>query len=142
MNARYTEKQWEEEMNVLPAEIQPGSAFGRILPCPWCKTVGFYGPRKSVEQEKITRKYRACKFCGFWQEVWGEVYNEIGGKPYRCIHFYCDRCQRIDTYNWTMPEAKSIGHCPRCDAENKKTKWASDNPNHPFHKLKEILKNW
>src|SRR2546428_6900343 len=32
--------------------------------CPGCGRMGFYGPRKTDDD----RRYRLCKFCGFYQE--------------------------------------------------------------------------
>ena len=65
---KYTEKQWNDEMKAPGIVIQFSSgpfSFGTTLPCPHCKTIGFYGPRKSPVEGETTRKYRACKFCGF-----------------------------------------------------------------------------
>ncbi len=136
---KYTEKQWEEEMKISLSSFCGGQhwpAGSCTIPCPRCGTVGFYGPRGSSSNG---RKYRACKFCGFWQEAWGSVYDERGGKPYRCITVYCDKCQTSNTYNWHLPETQKFGYCPRCHTELKKTKWASDNSSHPFHKIKEQM---
>lgn len=42
------------------------------LPCPDCGSSVDYGPRG----KRTGCRYRACKICGFWQE--------LGGDPYRC----------------------------------------------------------
>lgn len=138
---KYTEKQWENEMKAPPVVLflpheNVTIILGTTLPCPNCKTVGFYGARRNPEKE-ITRKYRACKFCGFWQEAWGEVYNKRGGKPYRCRAVYCEKCRTLDTYLWHLPWA-GLGCCPKCSAESKETDWASDNPNHPFRNSRRV----
>lgn len=90
MNEEYTPEQWEEEMKI-------GKYCGLHFPplgvcnllCPSCKEVGFYGPREQRGSTgEITRKYRACKWCGFWQEAWGFVKNAsdgVGGEQYRCV---------------------------------------------------------
>lgn len=136
---KYTEKRWEEEL-IKTAKTQcGGSHWGAgscVIPCPECGTVGFYAPRGSVSSE---RKYRACKFCGFWQEAWGSVYNERGGDPYRCTTVYCDKCRTPDTYNWHLPWTQGFGNCSKCQSPLKETKWASDDLNHPFHKIKEEM---
>ncbi len=136
MDKEYTEKQWEEEMKRSFFCGRHWGAGSCIIPCPRCGVIGFYGPRGGSSQG---RKYRACKFCGFWQEVWGSIFNKRGGKPYRCIAIYCEKCKTLDTYNWKEPWAKSFGNCKKCHAELKKTNWASDNSNHPFHKIKKQM---
>lgn len=125
----YKLKQWEKEMKISSfCGGQHWPAGSCTIPCPKCGVVGFYGPRGDTSG----RKYRACKFCGFWQEV--------GGKPYRCITVYCDKCQTSDTYNWHIPPwTQGSEYCPKCHAQLKQTKWASDNPSHPFHKIKEQM---
>ncbi len=135
----YTEKQWEEEMRLDKFCGQHPNWFhsGCSLQCPKCRSVGFYGPKVTVNNAgEITRKYRACKFCGFWQEAWGSVWNERGGEPYRCIAFYCDKCKSFD---WRFPWTDRLERCTNCHTEIKKIKWASDDPNHYFHKLKELM---
>ncbi|MBI4499676.1 MAG: hypothetical protein HY700_00805 [Gemmatimonadetes bacterium] len=54
----YTDTEWEAENAALWAGANPQS-------CPQCTRTGFYGPRKN----RAERKYRACRFCGFWQVV-------------------------------------------------------------------------
>lgn len=134
-----TEKQWEEEMRLNKFCGRHPNWFhsGCSLRCPHCQSVGFYGPKLSKNNAgEITRKYRACKFCGFWQEVWGSVRNERGGKPYRCIAIYCDKCQ---AYDWQVPWSQGLKRCPNCHTEMRRIKWAIDDPNHHFHKLKEQM---
>ena len=115
---------------------------GCTLSCPQCQSVGFYGPKLTVDNSgKATRKYRACKFCGFWQEAWGTVFNERGGDPYRCIIVGCVRCPengRI-SYDWQVPWAYEPQSCSVCHTTMEKTRWASDDLGHPFHKLKEQM---
>jgi hypothetical protein len=132
---RYTEGQWKEEMEISSSTFcgQHWAAGSCKIPCPKCGTIGFYGPRHDPSGN---RKYRACKFCGFWQEVCGSIYDERGGKPYRCITVYCEKCK---TYNWHLPWIKNTWHCPNCKTEMKIAKWASDDSCHPFHKLKEQM---
>ncbi len=133
----YTEKKWEEETKAPESMVLlPSGPFPfRILACPQCNIVGFYGPRKAQEGEG-TRKYRACKFCGFWQEASGTVRDERGGEPYRCVAIRCDKCQ---AYDWQVPWASEIKRCETCGAEMKKIDWASDDPKHPFIKIRDQI---
>jgi hypothetical protein len=139
MIQEYTERQWEEEMKAPLILLPSGQVFpfGRALPCPQCKTIGFYGPRHSPSEGEIIRKYRACKFCGFWQEASGEVFDQKGGEPYRCIAVYCEKCR--NNYDWRVPWAFEPGGCQKCHAELKRTVWASDDPKHPFRTLKDQI---
>lgn len=133
------ESQWAQEMKAEPIVFQNQNGqfgLGKSIPCPNCKTVGFYGPRVSPALEAPTRKYRACKFCGFWQEVWGDGYDKRGGKPYRCIHLTCKN-ENCRTPNWTAAnEGKS---CDMCHSSTIVSKWATDDSSHPFHKLKALV---
>ena len=139
----YTEDQWLEEMKAQPIIFQyPGGqfAFGTTLPCPACQTVGFYGPRIYPGQGEPTRKYRACKFCGFWQEAWGELRNEPfpGAKPYRCTMVRCETC---NSYDWRFPDGFKPGTCPTCNVEMTRTAWPSEDPQHPYNQLKEQIRS-
>jgi len=130
----YIEKQWEEETSLSEYHIQClrwglGSC---TLRCPECKTLGFYNPR---EDKNSGRKYRACKFCGFWQEVSGKIFTERGSQPYRCAMIYCDKCR---VYNWMLPWAK-IGNCKECGNFYREVRWPSDDPDHPYNKIKEQM---
>lgn len=128
--------QWAEEMKTqgLIFSLPSGYSFGGPLPCPCCKTIGFYGPRRNPPEGEITRKYRACKFCGLWQEVWGTGFNDRGGKAFRCVALYCNTC---GSYDWTLPkDLDDYKLCSNCNDSNKKVDWASDDPSHPFNDLK------
>jgi len=122
----YTLKEWEKEMKMNRACSCPGLG-SCLIPCPWCKIIGFYGPRIVGE-----RKYRACKFCGWWQEI-------DNGEPYRCIALYCESC---GIYDWTQPkEEKDFKPCEKCGLKYKKFQWAIDYPEHPFwDRKREIYK--
>jgi len=149
MEEVYNEKQWEEEMKSPGIMIHFSSgmkfSFGSSLPCPQCETVGFYGPRISYSSNgTVERKYRACKFCGFWQEVSGGIFKERPetANPYRCIAVYCEKCGKdgeIFGFNWRLPWTDGPGCCPDCKTERRDIKWASDDLNHPYQKLKEQI---
>lgn len=126
VKGEYAIAQWENDMqiNQFCGKHQNWFYSGCTMPCPNCKNVGFYGPKGDV-----SRRYRACKFCGFWQEA-------DGTEPYRCIALYCDAC---GTYDWTAPkDEKDYKNC-KCGGKYKRTDWASDNPNHLFHKFKQQM---
>lgn len=137
MNEKYTEEQWAEDVNLneFCGLHKNWFSSGCTIPCPNCKTVGFYGPKQDPE-ENPTRKYRACKFCGFWQEAWGNYIDKIGEAPYRCIAVRCEKCQ---VYDWRAPLDFYLGSCPNCKEQMTKIEWASDDPNHAFHKKKEEM---
>lgn len=134
----YTEQQWAEEIEASGVAIKipgfPLFEYGTTLPCPKCKTVGFYGARIAGSEGYNPRKYRACKFCGLWQEASGEARNRLGTKAYRCIAIYCPNGH---IYDWRMPEIKDFGNCPVCQTKLEITDWASDNPNHPFRYIQK-----
>ena len=134
-----SEAQWAEEMEArgIVFTLSNGYSFGGSLPCPNCKTIGFYGPRRNPPEGEIIRKYRACKFCGFWQEVWGSGYNDRGGKAFRCVALYCTTC---DAYDWTLPkDVEDYKSCSTCHNQFKRIDWASDNPNHVFNEIKRQI---
>jgi len=129
----YTESQWEEDMRLNKFCSKHPNWFysGCTIPCPNCQSLGFYGPKVTVNETtgEIIRRYRGCKFCGFWQDV-GK------GKSYWCIALYCSSC---DSYDWTAPKEEQDYKSCKCRAQYKKINWASDDPNHVFHKLKEMM---
>ncbi len=136
-NPEFTEEQWESEMQSpgIQVELTSGPfSFGKSLPCPVCEVVGFYGPRVAGQ-----RKYRACKFCGFWQEVPKEPLTIWGNKGYRCTHIYCPNGHE---YDWVHPNINEFRNCKTCNAKLEKTDWASDNPNHPFQNIKLVITNF
>lgn len=121
----YTESDWEKEMSLNKFCGRHPNWFysGCTIPCPSCKSVGLYGPKLSVDEttKEINRIYRACKFCGWWQDV--------GGEPYFCIPIHCKSC---NIYDWTQPkEEKDFKSCPKCGVKYVKTKPPSDDQNHP-----------
>ena len=134
VKGEYTIAQWENDMQVnqFCGKHQNWFYSGCTIPCPNCKNVGFYGPKVTIDNntKEITRRYRACKFCGFWQEA-------DKGEPYRCIALYCQNC---DSYDWTAPkEEDDYKSCRQCGTQFKKIDWASDNPSHIFHNTKKQM---
>ena len=132
----YTEQQWQHEMD---AGGWIGPYFlGTTIPCPDCGSFGFYGPRQEPPPPAmpITRKYRACKFCGFWQEAMGQVLIDHGPEPYRCNHFSCDKC---GAYGWRSPWNKGNEVCPNCKVDMSRVKWPTEDSSHPFHAIRERI---
>mgnify|MGYP001565589663 FL=1 len=54
----YTLKDWKMEMSLAKK--------GAIIICPWCERGSQYGARVAE-----SRKYRACKYCGIFQNIDG-----------------------------------------------------------------------
>lgn len=69
MEAIYTEQDWCLEMQQVRA--------GKRLACHDCGSDHDYSPRAAERDDGTIRLYRACKWCGFWQEADGKP-------PYRC----------------------------------------------------------
>lgn len=139
MNEEYSIDQWEKDIenNRFCGKHPNWFHSGCNLECPRCHSFGFYGPKESFDSKgKRDRKYRACKFCGFWQDIWGNVFNERGSEPYRCIHVCCGKC---GIYDWKVPWAEELGKCEKCGDPFQKIKWAVDDPKHTFLKNKEIM---
>ena len=135
---QFTEKEWEEEMKKSYFCRKHWPTGSCTMPCPNCKTVGFYGPRgREDESGNVPRKYRACKFCGFWQEAFGPIYDERGGKPYRCVMVKCFHCHTHDyAYDWRLPWQDDWGECEDCKSKLKQVSWPTEDPTHPFHQWK------
>ena len=114
--------------------------YGTVLPCPNCKTIGFYGAKKYPSSGEITRKYRACKFCGLWQEAWGNVYNRRsgGGKPYIITHSTCTN-EQCKSPNWTEYNLNKL--CESCNTKTKLSSWALNDSTDIFHRFKEEILN-
>jgi len=136
----YSIDQWEKDdkNNQFCYKHQNWFYSGCNLECPRCHSLGFYGPKKSVGSNgEIDRKYRACKFCGFWQDVWGYVFNDRGDKHYYCAQVYCSKCGGL--LDWTVPWVKELGNCEKCGNPLQRAKCAIDDPNHIYHKFKEFM---
>jgi len=128
---QYTQEQWEEEM-IKVRFCGKHPPFGACnLVCPNCGVRGFYAPRGRNPE---VRRYRACKFCGFWQEVSGRIYDEKGGEPYRCVMIQCNNC---GLYSWRVPWSDDWGQCEKCNSKDlKQVQWPTEDPLHPFHQIR------
>jgi len=99
----YSEQEWEEESYALFVE----RAAPR--PCPHCGRTGFYGPRAADPG----KKYRACRFCGFWQFV-GEAPIQYRPTAHGCPEW--PDCARAPYIWWIDPDEKAYT-CPYCDQQ-------------------------
>ena len=112
---KYTQEQWKEEMEKT-ATCSHSNYGSCSIACPWCEITGFYGPRDDFNG----RHYRACKFCGWWQEVDGD-------EPYRCTAVQCLDCLHADAHKVFEGQA-----CRKCGSKNKvQIPWPIDHKEHP-----------
>ena len=120
---KYTKENWIAENAV--------TSMGMRVACPECGVTEFYSPREARNPKggKETRKYRACKFCGFWQEV--------GGRPYWCNMYY-HVCKGTGAWDW-KPPSWIKGECKICGGTVEEKRWPVDDPKHPFHKLRKMF---
>lgn len=128
----YTLEDWERESYALFVERSDPA------PCPECGRTGFHGPRA----RDPGRRFRACRFCGFWQVV--------GHKPIRLVPTVHDcsewpECARAAYIWWVHPDEKRYT-CPYCRqlvpvvGHNVFMKGAlitppSEDPDHPLRKV-------
>lgn len=128
----FTGADWEEESYALFVERSDPR------PCPHCGRTGFYGPRAADPG----LKFRACRFCGFWQAV--------GKEPVMCrptAHLCREwpECAKAPYIWWIHPDQKHYD-CPYCgqrvavSRRNTFVRGASlrapaDDPDHPWHRV-------
>ena len=101
---QYTDADWEEDSYSLFVERSDPQ------PCPRCGRTGFFGPRAADPDVK----FRACRFCGFYQEV--------GQKPVQFlpVAHSCEEwpeCARAP-YIWWVPPDQEQYTCPYCGRES------------------------
>lgn len=94
-HAGYTEPEWERDEAARLNVAWPS--------CPDCGSAEDFGPRHHDRTDGSQRHYRACKFCGFWQEADGSPAYRI----WLCIH----ECQV------RLRQGQIIAHCTVCDAD-------------------------
>ncbi len=118
----YTEADWLAE----DAALKKGSA---PPPCPSCGRTGFYAPR--ADDNIPPRHYRACKFCGLWQDV--------GMRPHTIIRYECHHWLH-QVADWKEPHES--WDCPVCDKHFMPVdavSWPRDNPAHLWWKVPQSL---
>jgi len=96
----YTDADWNAEYLAIFAKRMPPP------PCPGCGRTGFYGPRQADDD----RRYRLCKFCGF--------YEEVGAEPAQCratVHG-CSSWPTVAgaSYIWWVQPEETRYSCPYC----------------------------
>lgn len=141
----YTETNWQEDLdNAIDTIKLPDGRVAQLglgtanLPCPNCNTLGFYGPRIYPKPPaEPNRKYRACKFCGLWQDVSGYPGTKKEGKLFYCIPIRCSN-PACKTFQYT--ESNLSKPCEKeCGGICKEDKWPVDDPDHEWHKDKKQI---
>ena len=111
-NVRYTEYDWSKE----DADLKRGK---HPQPCPRCTRRGFYAARLAPPN----RKYRACKFCGFWQDV--------GKAPHPIIRYECSGSDGHWVADWKEPhESWTCPTCGRRYTPEQAVAWPAEEPTH------------
>jgi predicted RNA-binding Zn-ribbon protein involved in translation (DUF1610 family) len=120
----YSESVWRWEQQVIESGAEP-------LPCPKCGRTGFYGPRT----RRWHRNYRACRFCGFWQDL------DDKAKYCRSVVHGCSRWPHVAgaPYIWWVLPGQRAFTCPYCMAEVRVESAEVNNPyfnrSHPWWKV-------
>lgn len=112
----YTLSEWE-------AEVQALIAGGDPPPCPCCGRRGCYEPKFASPD----RRYRACKFCGFWQNV--------GERPMQVNRYEC-RAPDHSVADWKVPTESWT--CPGCGSTyrpEQSVAWPADDPAHEWNEV-------
>ena len=109
----YIKAAWEYEQE----ELRSG---GDPPPCPRCGRRGFYAPRFAEPD----RRYRACKFCGLWQNV--------GKPPHEIIRYECHQHpDGSEVADWKEPhESWDCPSCGRHFTPEESVPWPSERPDH------------
>jgi len=123
----FTKQDWIDEVRASIGECHHSQTGSCTTPCPNCKNVGFYSWRDCGERLG-NRMYRACKFCGFWQEADGE--------PYFCKMMYCFSCE---THDWLKPdeEIRDSANCGK--GTTYFVDWPVKDNTHEFWKYKKLV---
>ena len=119
----YTEQDWLAENTTLQHGVDP-------QPCPQCGWTGFYSTREADPPpgETKPRRYRGCKFCGFWQDV--------GKQPDQLIRYECHHPNGTVRHDWKYP--RENWNCPDCGTHyepSASVRWPADDPRHPWRNV-------
>jgi len=137
----YTRDDWDAESYSIFGE------GGNPAACPECGRTGFYGPRFAEPE----RRFRACRFCGFWQDV--------DGPPTRYLPtaHTCDPWPELShaPYIWWVSSDTDAYDCPFCGdpvivavavvptpAETPKHPWWKIPQNRPPSFYRRLWSNW
>ncbi len=105
--------EWETEDRALKHGADP-------QPCPCCQRRGFYAPREADDG----RRYRCCKFCGFWQD--------LEKHPHEIIRYEC-RASTHRASDWKEPhESWSCPECQTVFEPANSVAWPVDDTSHPW----------
>lgn len=111
----FADVDWLAEDAALKAGAEPPE-------CPQCLRRGFYAPRFAAPN----RRYRACKFCGFWQDV--------GKPPQKIVRFECHHPDGTAVADWKEPtESWTCPKCRRAFSPGEAVPWPADNPSHSWN---------
>jgi ribosomal protein L37AE/L43A len=119
MHQRYTVRHWRSEHS----ELHRGGAPAK---CPQCTRTGFYAPRDD-HPEKPGKPFRACSFCGFWQDV--------GKDPTKALMFECHG-------HTVIRPSGSTWSCPTCGREftgQTKEAWPAEDTAHQWWHVPQNL---
>lgn len=115
----YTQADWAQEVQALREGDDPP-------PCPGRDRRGFYAPRGDDDG----RQNRACKFCGFWQDV--------GKPPHTIIRYECPHGNGWGVADWKEPhESWDCLHCGKHYTPDEAVACPLERPNHIWHKAPE-----
>lgn len=99
-------------------------------PCPKCRTIGFFGPRI-----RPFCQYRACRFCGFWQDVDQDPEYRLP-TVHGCLNWPVIAGA---PYIWWVPVHADTYACPFCPEDVERSAAKAANPffvrSHPWGKL-------
>ncbi len=109
----YTLLDWQDELQALRANGDPP-------PCPCCSRRGFYEPKLA----EPNRRYRACKFCGFWQDV--------DESPREVIRYECQGPGHW-VADWKVPTKKWTCSCGKTYSLDQRVPWPADDPTHRWN---------
>jgi hypothetical protein len=106
----YTFEDWQNELHALRDGGDPA-------PCPRCGRRGFYEPKWA----EPNRYYRACKFCGFWQNV--------GEDPMNVIRYEC-RAPDHWSADWKVATEAWSCMCGRTFTPDQRVSWPVNDKGH------------
>jgi hypothetical protein len=124
----YTNADWDKEyLAIFSSRTAPPL-------CPGCGRSGFYGPRQAGD-----RRYRLCKFCGFYEAVDAEVIQ------CRATVHGCPSWPRVAgaAYVWWVHPQETEYRCPYCgtmvEVATVRTKRPAEDASHPWWQVPQNL---
>ena len=124
----YTERKWRLDWKIRDESTKAPP------PCPKCQRIGFFGPRIRPFQT-----YRACRFCGFWQDVGHEPEFRVPAY-HDCINW---PIVAGAPYMWWIQPTQESFVCPYCTEDVSYDAARARNPSlHPKHPWWRVPQNW